>query len=154
MSSYNTTAALAALKPPTFDHEGIVYVGVFVSIREWMHWMDVVDRYGQKKLDVNQVLDLHADLCSLWFPPPRREHWWQRWFAPGVSPVWLMLEPLPLSLQVDAITSFLRSQAACFGVTIPEPTVPMFGREGHPTTSGTRPSTPNPNLKKERSQTG
>lgn len=144
---------MAALEPPEFEHEGVVYKGVFVSIREWMYWMGRVDKYAQNKLDVSQVLTLHGDLCGVWFPPPRRKHFWQRWFAPGVSPVWLVLEKLPLAIQVDAITSFLRSQTVAFGLTIPE-VVPTFGSEDQPKTNGTKQSTPSPSLTKERVTTG
>ena len=152
MSNYNTAAALEALQPPSFEHEGVVHVGVFVSIREWMFWMGKVDDYANNKLDLDAVLALHADLCGLWFPPPRRERWYQRWFAPGVSPVWLLLEPLPLAIQVDAIKSFLVSQAATFGMAIPK--VPPFGSEDQPKTNGTKVSHPTPSLKKETSLSG
>ena len=115
--------------------------------------MELVDKYAQNKLDVNQVLTLHGDLCPICFPPKRRKHFWQRWFAPGVSPVWLKLESLPLAIQVDAITSFLRSQTAAFGLTIPE-VVPTFGSEDQQKTNGTKQSTPSPSLTKETVATG
>jgi len=120
-----------------------VFVGRFISIREWMHWSDVVSRYGRNELRLDAVLALHRDLCDLWFPAPPRKHWWQQWFAARVSPVWLILEHLPLAVQVEAIASFLNSQAVSFGAD-PAETVPMFGSEGRVGTSGTKPSTPTP----------
>lgn len=140
---------MAALQPPTFEHEGIVYVGVYVSIREWMKWMDKVDEYGANKLKLHEVLHFHKQLCRVWFPGEKRKRWWG---GRGESPVWEILEGLPLVVQVDAITSFLVSQAALFGMQVP--TVPLFGSEAERKTSGTRPSNRSPSLKKETKLTG
>jgi hypothetical protein len=126
MPIFDTKELLDALSPPVFRHEGREFVGVFLSLPEWI-------RMNENAALITSLEDERAYLrraTDAIFPPPPRvkRRWWERGPAPPPS-VAEILDDLPLVIARKLVEGFIASQAQALapeptlgsGTTVPEP---------------------------------
>lgn len=110
----DTGPLIAALGPPILVHEGVTYEGRHLSILEWGGFMERVTALKKNQLGLLEQQRLYRDLADAWFPRPAWRPWRRRPRSVGA-----ILLSLPLTVQLEALASFIRSQRRAMGLTVP-----------------------------------
>lgn len=111
----DTGPLLVALDPPVFTHDGETWEGRHLSILEWAKFLERLEKFATKKMDILEQQRLYRDLANAWFKPERR-----RWFGKRRrKTVGEVILTLPPAVQEKVLASFIRSQHRALGLTAP-----------------------------------
>jgi len=107
----DTAPMLAALDPPAFRHEGVLFEGRHLSLLEWARYMERLAALGSRRMNLAEQQRLYRDLVDAWFPPPRR-----RWLSRRPRSAADVVLSLPPLVQDQLLSGFITSQHRALGL--------------------------------------